>query len=366
MGIALELVHTLDGDDAAPELPRPAALRAGIVQLGAEEVVLFERPANVGQASAAEPPAGGRFGPLRLLHACFALEPTPGGWLRGVLSALEEVAPGAPPFARMDALAAGGKAWTLGARSAEAREDPAGPELLQVLGPERYRDLLRPWPPAQLLSHRLRTLPPAVERRAAAILAEHGLPEALMLFAGEVDGCALAIGLPIAPGVRPGSRTVGLLRHVAGHLAAARRLRGWAGLDGAPSAAVTRAPPVAAARSVAPLAVEALDAGLAIGWTDAAGASALWRRLGHGAYAIVDQWIAGDRRRLLARRTEHGDPAALRPAEVEIVAHLARGHTVEDIASRLALSAATVASHLRSARFRLRVSSSLELADALG
>lgn len=365
MGIALELVHALDGGDAAPELPRPAALRAGVVQLGAEEVVLFERPANVEQAGAAEPPAGGRFGPLRLLHACFAPEPAPGAWLRGVLSALEEVAPGAPPFARVDALAAGGTAWLLGAGSAEAQEDPAGPELLQAIGPERYRDLLRSWPPAQLLSHRLRTLPPAVERRAAAILAAHGLPEALMLFAGEVDGCALAIGLPIAPGVRPGSRTVGLLRHVAGHLAAARRLRGWAGLDGAPGAAATPAP-VAAARSVAPLAVEALDAGLAIGWTDAAGASALWRRLGQGAYAIVDQWITGGRRRLLARRTEHGDPAALRPAEVEIVAHLARGRTVEDIASRLALSAATVTSHLRSARFRLRVASSLELADALG
>ncbi|GAO03180.1 hypothetical protein [Anaeromyxobacter sp. PSR-1] len=225
--------HLLRVQPSSPSPPPPGLAlvpppaRAGVIHLGPDELVLFTAPPAAGGAAAC--PEGARFRGLRAIHACYAPAASTEAWLRDVLDALVPMVPGDGRwFARLDGLAAGRGAGILVPGGAPSRPDLAAAELLQVVGVECYRALSQPRPPVELLSRRLRALlPPAVERRALEALLRHGTPDALILSAGELDGLALALGLRLDAGVRPPSRTVGLLRAVARHLGTARRLRGW-------------------------------------------------------------------------------------------------------------------------------------------
>ncbi|ACL66474.1 transcriptional regulator, LuxR family [Anaeromyxobacter dehalogenans 2CP-1] len=341
-------------------LPRPALALvpppagAGVIRLGPDELVVFTTPGAAG--GAAPCPAGPRFRGLRAVHACYAPAPSTEAWLRGVLDALVAMAPGGGGwFARLDGLAAGRGAAILAPGGAAARPDLAGAELLQEVGVECYRALSQPRPPVELLSRRLRALlPPAVERRALAALLRHGMADALVLSAGELDGVALTLGLRLEPGVRPPSRTVGLLRHVAGHLGTARRLRG--GL--APEAACSRP----ARRSIAPAAVGALRQAGAVVREEPAAALRRWGELLRGEYALVDHWREDGAGHVLARRCdEPGDPAALHPVEGDVLRAVLDGLAAPQVGALRAVTRATVSLHLASARARLRCASRREL-----
>jgi hypothetical protein len=328
-------------------------LRAGFVRLGADELVLFERPAS----PLAFDPSGGplrrRFDALHAIHACYAPEPTTRAWLEGVLAALRPLAPSARWFA-----------WNEGAgdpgsdpRAAEAPlpSGTAAGEIVDAIGRECYRDLLRPSPAVQLLSHRLRTLPAELERRVSTILRGHGVEDAVLLFGGDVHGRAIVLGMLASHDYRPPSRTVGFLRHVAGHLNTARLLR-----ERFPRGGPCRTD----ARSIAPRAVAELVARDAFTWVDADQGAHRWCAFIDGRYALVDHWAARDRRRLLVRRCHAaGDPAALRSGETAALTRLAGDPSPDRAAEQLAMRPTAVALHLSSARARLRCGSRRELAS---
>jgi DNA-binding CsgD family transcriptional regulator len=340
-------------------LHAPGGIRAAIARVGADELAVLERPAGARVFPASAPTPGGRFAGLNAIHACYAPEPTTQGWLRGVLTALRPLAPSTRWFGWADGPSGSGEVIVLEGEAAVST-DTAGPSVLDALGRECYRDLLRPRPPVQLLSHRLRALPAALERRVAEILRARGVPEAVVLFGGELDGHALALGMVVAPGVRPPSRTIGLLRTVAGHLNTARRLRARLSPDERGAAGITPEP-LGGARSLAPRVVGRL-ASDAFATVDAAAATRLWDELLGGSRAVVDQWAAGGRLSILTRRCQDAnDPAALRPAEAAVLALAAHGFQGEEIGHQIGISPATVTLHLTGARARLRCGTRREL-----
>lgn len=357
VGLALSLLETR----APATLAVPQSMRAGVARIGTDELVLFERAAAGGARAPRGPTPGTRFAGLHAIHACYAPAPTTEGWMRRVLAALRPLAPSGRWFGWSDGLAGDLGHGVLLSGEAGVTSDPAAGTILGAVGRECYRDLLRPRPPVQLLSHRLRSLPPALEQRVAAILRSSGLPDAVLLFGGELDGQAIALGMVVTPGVRPPSRTIGLLRTVAGHLNTARRLRGTleVGERGADEAA---APAGGAARSIAPRVAAGLDGAGALAWADPPGVARLWSALLAGTYALVDHWAAAGRAFILARRCQDAnDPAALRPAEASALAYAAHGFHAAEIAEQLGVSTATVTLHLTSARARLRCGTRREL-----
>src|SRR5512133_4301564 len=351
-GLALSLTEPAP----SPSLPAPAGLRAATARVGADELALLERPAGPRPFPSSPPTPGARFAGLNAIHACYAPEPTTEGWLRGVLTELQPLSPSSRWFGWADGPGApgGGEAHVIRLEGeATVSDDTAGPTVLEAVGPECYRDLLRPRPPVQLLSHRLRALPAALERRVAGILRARGVPEAVVLFGGELDGHAVALGLVVAPGVRPPSRTIGLLRTVAGHLNTARRLRARLRPDER-GAAGGPPEPLGGARSLAPRVVARL-ATEAFAPVDAGAAARLWAELVQGSRAVVDHWVHGGRVSILTRRCQDtNDPSALRPAEAAALALAAHGFQGEEIGHQLGISPATVTLHLTGARARLR------------
>jgi DNA-binding CsgD family transcriptional regulator len=357
---------------ASSTLGRPASLRAGTVRLGTDELVVLDRPAPDRALAAVASARGARFDGLRAVHACYAPEPSEESWLRGVLQALEPVAPRASWFARLhalDALDAHEDAGFLLPGKATVSDRGASVAILEAVGPECYRDLVRPTPPVQLLSHRLRSLPAPLERRVAGILDSRGVRDALLLFGGEIAGCAVGLGMLVAPGIRPPSRTVGLLRHVASHLNTARRLREWSREDRECSAAdrarevTTRA---ARWRSTAPFAIARLERAGAIDWGTPERGARLRSAFARGAYALLDHWeTAGGHRTLVRRCDDAGDPAALRSVETAVLAHATQALSTARIGELLAIAPDTVGMHLASARARLRCASRRDVLELL-
>lgn len=67
----------------------------------------------------------------------------------------------------------------------------------------------------------------------------------------------------------------------------------------------------------------------------------------------------------MTRQAPSGDPAALSPREIEVLALLAQGHTVKSIATLLGLTPGSINERLRDARRKTGASSSRELARLL-
>lgn len=356
-GLALSLQEL----GAPATLPPPAALRAAVARVGADELALLERPADRRIFPASAPTPGARFAGLHAIHACYAPETTTEGWLRGVLAALRPLAPSQPWFGWVDGLDDDHGTGLLLPDEAAISADRTGPTVLEALGRECYRDLLRPRPPVQLLSHRLRSLPAALERRVAGILRARGLPEAVVLFGGELDGHAVALGMVVVPGVRPPSRTIGLLRTVAGHLNTARRLR--ARLPPEERGAEALQPgPLGGARSLGPRIAARFAGPEGFAPVDETGAARLWDGLVGGSRTVVDHWVAGGRLSILTRRCQDAnDPSALRPTEAAVLGLAAHGFQGAEIGEQLGISTATVTLHLTSARARLRCGTRREL-----
>ena len=199
VGLALSLLETR----APATLAVPQSLRAGVARIGTDELLVLDRPVAEGADAPSAPTPGARFAGLHAIHACYAPEPTTEGWMRGVLAALRPLAPTGRWFGWSDGLGGGLGHGLLLSGETGVTAEPAAGSILGAVGRECYRDLLRPRPPVQLLSHRLRSLPPALEQRVAEILRSSGLPDAVLLFGGELDGQAIALGMVVAPGVRP-------------------------------------------------------------------------------------------------------------------------------------------------------------------
>jgi hypothetical protein len=163
-----------------------------------------------------------------------------------------------------------------------------------------------------------------------------------------------------APGVRPPSRTVGLLRHVAGHLNTARMLREHLRVPAS-------TPEDGRGRSISSRAVTELVARGAFRWLDAEDERGRWSAFLRGAYALVDHWPWGSRRRRVLVRRCHapGDPAALHPCETAALAQLAGSRPRLHTGDERAQPASTIALHLVGARARLRCGSRDELASLL-
>jgi hypothetical protein len=348
----LELTATLATRPAlhVQDLPLPPPLRAATARLGVDELALLECPSPGERPGSCPPPVGPRLEALRAVHACYAAAETPAAWLGGVIEALQPIARGAPWFAWCDGVV--GRLGAPGSTSPFPGKT-LFPALVEAVGLECYRDLLRPHPAVQLLSHRLRCLPPALERRVAALLRARGVADAVLLFGGGIARGAVAVGLVVAPGHHPASRTMGHLRHVAGHLGTARALRD----ELAGGALVT-----GAARSLARAATGALLGRGAFRWTDPRAAAQLWRALGEGRYALLDHWLEEDRLRVLTRRCQGpGDPAALRPLEWTMLALVAAGMSRRRARERLGIMPRTAALCLSGAAARLRCGSVGEL-----
>lgn len=175
-----------------------------------------------------------------------------------------------------------------------------------------------------------------------------------------------------------------LWARVAGHIAAARRLR--AALAASTSTAPAAAEPDAvltpggkvehaAGDATSRTARDALrDAVLrqerARGRErrrDPEGATEAWGALVSGRWSLVDQFERGGRRYLVARRNPHElpDPRALTPRE-RAVAHLAAlGKPSKLVAYELGLAESTVATHLAAALRKLGCASRVELVRTL-
>lgn len=232
--------------------------------------------------------------------------------------------------------------------------------LLQDLAAQGY---------ARTLGRFASTMPPSA--RDGRVLA----PEALQVFASEPTGHVVAIVANRAePAAHPPSRRV--LRdwsRIAAHVAAAFRLRrGVAALRArdeavfSPNGRVLHAEGPAASRdAIAALreAAIAVDRArtAAVRGTDEA--LELWRALHEGRWSIVDVFDNDGRRFLVARANEPASaPApALSRREQQVVDRLALGHSNRMIAYELGISASSVATHLRRASAKLRLSSTREL-----
>jgi DNA-binding CsgD family transcriptional regulator len=197
------------------------------------------------------------------------------------------------------------------------------------------------------------------------------------LEAPDVDGSGVILGAPLPREMRTAAHTVRMWERVAGHLAAALRLRRAAVRDPAtvrdPDAVVAADGRVAHARGAAKersarealraaaLAAERARGPLRTG--DPGRALALWRALVDARWSLVDHFDTDGRRYLVAMRNDPRvpHPSALTERERQVVALAALGRANKCIAYELGLSLGVVGAYLTSAMRKLGVASRVEL-----
>lgn len=166
-------------------------------------------------------------------------------------------------------------------------------------------------------------------------------------------------------------------QRVAAHLSAGYRLRREIARKAAPEAVlrpdgrVEHAEPAARsglARELLRAAARGIDRARAqLRHEDPDGALDLWKGLVAGRWSLVDSFENDGRRYLIARRNEPDAPCpqALTRREAQVAAYAALGHGNKLIAYELGLSVSTVATHLASARRKLRARSRLDFAPLI-
>jgi len=207
---------------------------------------------------------------------------------------------------------------------------------------------------------------------------ETGIADALMVNAWLRPGSGVCIVAPLRRVSRFPARTASVLGRVARHIAAARRLRQSLrrSPDGValeaeavfdPRGAVLHAEGEAEGKPEREL-LSATARNLASAkerWreSDPEQVASLWNALVDGRWSLVDSFDRDGKRFLLARRNamELNEPGALSPAERQVAALFARGHSTKLVAYELGLSASNVSGTLKRALRKLRLRSATEL-----
>ncbi len=320
------------------------------------------------------------FDPLSAIEAAYAWEDSAEDWLRSIARAMLPMEAGFGAYARIDDLSrpeaprvkAG--VWERGTVAGwmdvvNRLQAGAPPQLMRAL----YEQL----PPVAYVRDRLRALPLEMQDSWTRSRAAVGIRDVLGVFAHDIDGQCVHLGIPLPTPRRFHPRTVHRLSRVAAHLTSAVRLRragsspstDSAGTDAviAPSGEVQHAVGAARERGARErLARAARDVERARGRlrrADPDRALAIWRGLVDGTWSLVDHWDSDGRRYVLARENSPTllDPKALTRRESVIVAFLARGYSEKYVAYLLGVSATTVAMQFASARRKLGVRSRQEL-----
>jgi DNA-binding CsgD family transcriptional regulator len=100
---------------------------------------------------------------------------------------------------------------------------------------------------------------------------------------------------------------------------------------------------------------------------DAALTQRLWDELIGGRWALIDQFIAGGRRHLIARRRcGRSARRALTPAEMVCVAAVLDGRAQKVAAAELGVTESTLSTHVRRAMRKLGLATRADLSRAFG
>ncbi len=207
---------------------------------------------------------------------------------------------------------------------------------------------------------------------------EVGVADVLFINAwrGNHSGCCFAA--PVARVSRFPARAANMLSRAARHIAAAQRLRrslrrrnGRVSLDvdavldqrGAVLHAEGKATGKREREGLAAAVRKLTGAQQRFRETDPEQVTSIWSSLVDGRWSLVDSFDSDGKRFLLAHRNalELPEPSALTPAERQVAALFARGHSSKLVAYELGLSPSAVSSTLRRALRKLRLKSRTEL-----
>jgi DNA-binding CsgD family transcriptional regulator len=238
--------------------------------------------------------------------------------------------------------------------------------------------LFAPPPSVCWASHRAARLPESFLRDLRPAHAQTRMRDYLGVAAVEPRRSGLLVSVPYDREVKVPPRIIGQLTRITAHLCSAMRLRarvgGAADVEAVlePSGKVqhavgeARAAPVRATLTEAVRSVERARGRLRR--TDPDEALAIWHALFDGRYSIVEQSESDGRRYLLARRNEPGvgDPRTLGPAERDVLAYVAQGHSNKFIGYLLGVAPSTVATRLASALRKLGLGSRREAIELFG
>jgi DNA-binding CsgD family transcriptional regulator len=93
----------------------------------------------------------------------------------------------------------------------------------------------------------------------------------------------------------------------------------------------------------------------------------LWDELVGGRWALLDQFVQGGRRHLIARRRRSAlGRAALTPAEMISIATVVDGRPQKVAAAELGVAESTISTHVRRAMRKLGLATRADLARAFG
>jgi DNA-binding CsgD family transcriptional regulator len=307
------------------------------------------------------------------IEACYAGEEQDAGWLRGIVEALAPLDQGIGMFAQVFRMEPDGRRSVAASFAAPS----LCPGILDRVDTSFSSSTCPPemWAataPVDFALRRARRVGPAARREVERLFACEGVQDTLGVFGAEPDGLIALVAAPIRVGGRvPAPQTLHQLRMFSAHLGASMRLRRALGatapegvLD--PSGRVLDAAHAAgrAERESLADAVRRLDrARGALRHSDPDEAILLWQGLVEGRWSLVDRIERDGRRYVLARRNapDVRDPKALTERERAVVALAALGHQNKLIAYALGLCPSAIATHLASARRKLRLGSRAEL-----
>jgi len=286
------------------------------------------------------------------VEAAYALEPTAGAWLKGVIDTLRPLLD--------DARALGG--FVLSLRDATIRVEAAGVQGAPCSLMVRFEALLRA-APADALRLALgdgRPLFGTLSERLFAALPDHegifldttgrAIPDCLYLVAPSGTGACVALGAALAQRRSTSAAERERFARLAAHLGAGLRLR--------ESLAAGES-----ARGVLRAAVRSREQAQPRREENAA--LALWRDLIAGRWSLVDRFDSDGKSFVVAHQSDPklGDPRALTAREREIAEHVGLGRSNKEIGYELGLSIAAISNAVASASRKLGLRGRSELAS---
>lgn len=311
---------------------------------------------------------------IRAIEACYSGAEEDASWLREILDALAPLDQGVGLFAQVFRIERDGR------RPVEAScETPTlSAGVLERVDASCSRcgrppDMWRASEPVDFALRRAARVGAAARREADRLFASEGIDDIVGIFAAEPEGhIALVAALIRRGGRRPSPRTLHQLKVFSAHLGASMRLRralrspaadAVLGTDGRILDVMADARSPDARRSLTE-AVRRLDRARGpLRHSDPDEALRLWQGLVEGRWSLVDRVDRDGRRYVLARcnAPELRDPKALTERERAVLALAALGHQNKFIAYVLGLCPSAVATHLASARRKLRLASRSDL-----
>ncbi len=326
---------------------------------------------------------------LAVIEEAYAPALSDEAWLENLLAPFEPMALGSGVLARMFRIAPSWETRQVASASRGVTPERAAAFQRFFTEVERCppivaRTLYAPPSTVCWASHRIAKLPPSFLAGLRTCVGGSDDRDALGVVAIEPRGFGVHVRIPVARNAPIPPRTFQQLTRVTAHLSSAIRLRALAGATTAgvdhPGVEAILDPGGRVRHATGPATSPAARAGLAaavrgverargrLRRSDPDEALAIWTALFEGRWSLVEHVESDGRRLLLARRNEPGirDPRALLPAERDVLAYAALGHSNKYIAYLLGAATSTVASRLGSALRKLGLSSRREAIDLLG